>query len=224
MRGVRSIVFLEVDLSAKAPDGRLSNRAECRCFASRARSSHSSALTTFGRASPSAVAEQANSALEPTALRAAAHRQAVRRGVERVVNRTCRRRSPKDAIPFIVMVMVVLAVVTVPLLEPPARMVLTVLVVLMYLPGLLFIIVGAIREPSSRDYLRSVIPDMYRAHPFSQVKGVLRVPGAVLAVVFGVAFALSLPVFTTYGAIRFSVYRILRRPLPYEKQSDSPSA
>jgi len=74
MRGARSIVFLEVDLSAKAPDGRLSNRAECRCFASRARRSHSSALTTFGRASPSAVAEQANSALEPTALRAAAQR------------------------------------------------------------------------------------------------------------------------------------------------------
>src|SRR5437016_460437 len=48
MRGARSIVFLEVDLSAKAP-----------------------AATTFGRASPSAVAEQANSALEPTALRAA---------------------------------------------------------------------------------------------------------------------------------------------------------
>src|SRR2546429_1237321 len=71
MRGARSIVFLEVDLSAKAPDGRLSNRAECRCFAS-GREAHSSAATTFGRASPSAVAEQANSALEPTALRAAA--------------------------------------------------------------------------------------------------------------------------------------------------------
>ena len=41
------------------------------------REAHSSAATTFGRASPSAVAEQANSALEPTALRAAAHRQAV---------------------------------------------------------------------------------------------------------------------------------------------------
>jgi len=73
MRGARSIVFLEVDLSAKAPDGRLSNRAECRCFAS-GREAHSSAATTFGRASPSAVAEQANSALEPTALRAAAQR------------------------------------------------------------------------------------------------------------------------------------------------------
>src|SRR5436189_190364 len=71
MRGARSIVFLEVDLSAKAPDGRLSNRAECRCFAS-GREAHSSAASTFGRASPSAVAEQANSALEPTALRAAA--------------------------------------------------------------------------------------------------------------------------------------------------------
>src|SRR5436190_19628204 len=50
MRGARSIVFLEVDLSAKAPDGRLSNRAECRCFAS-GREAHSSAATTFGRAS-----------------------------------------------------------------------------------------------------------------------------------------------------------------------------
>src|SRR5438094_8496454 len=38
------------------------------------REAHSSAATTFGRASPSAVAEQANSALEPTALRAAAQR------------------------------------------------------------------------------------------------------------------------------------------------------
>ena len=38
------------------------------------REAHSSAPTTFGRASPSAVAEQANSALEPTALRAAAQR------------------------------------------------------------------------------------------------------------------------------------------------------
>src|SRR6266571_3433951 len=62
-----------IDLSAKAPDGRLSNRAECRCFAS-GREAHSSAATTFGRASPSAVAEQANSALEPTALRAAVQR------------------------------------------------------------------------------------------------------------------------------------------------------
>jgi hypothetical protein len=44
MRGARSIVFLEVDLSAKAPDGRLSNRAECRCFAS-GREAHSSAAT-----------------------------------------------------------------------------------------------------------------------------------------------------------------------------------
>src|SRR6266536_2498453 len=35
------------------------------------------AMEPIGRASPSAVAEQANSALEPTALRAAAHRQAV---------------------------------------------------------------------------------------------------------------------------------------------------
>ena len=139
------------------------------------------------------------------------------------MNPTCRRRSPKDAIPFIVMVMVVLALVTVPLLEPPARRVVTVVLVLIYLPGLLFIIVGAIREPSSRDYLRSVIPDMYRVHPFSQVRGILRVPGAVLAVAFGVAFALSLPVFTTYGAIRLGVYRILRRPLPYERQSGSPS-
>src|SRR5437667_802183 len=40
------------------------------------REAHSSAATTFGRASPSAVAEQANSAMEPTALRAAAQRPA----------------------------------------------------------------------------------------------------------------------------------------------------
>ena len=73
MRGARSIVFLEVDLSAKAPDGRLSNRAECRCFASRARSSFQRAYY-LRTASPSSVAEQANSALEPTALRAAAQR------------------------------------------------------------------------------------------------------------------------------------------------------
>ena len=90
-----------------------------------------------------------NPHLQRTALRAAAERQVVRRGVERVVNPTCRRRSPKDAIPFIVMVMVVLALVTVPLLEPPARRVVTVVLVLIYLPGLLFIIVGAIREPSA---------------------------------------------------------------------------
>ena len=79
MRGARSIVCSW--RSIYRPRHRMGDCpiARSASVSRQGREAHSSAPTTFGRASPSAVAEQANSALEPTALRAAAQRQVVRR-------------------------------------------------------------------------------------------------------------------------------------------------
>jgi O-antigen ligase len=139
------------------------------------------------------------------------------------MNPSCPRRPWKDAVRFIAYVAGAVAVAILPILGAPIRRVAVAFLLIMYLPSLLIVFVSAIRNPEARHYLRSALPDMYRVHPFSQVRGLLRLPAILLAAFFSVTFALFLPFVATYGVVRVGFYRLVGRPLACQKHPGPPS-